>query len=150
MEEVVVINYRAIKGDEVDEMLAKYLQDCPVPVRRLGGGFYLFGTRKIYAKIMNGRLVVRVGGGYMFISEFITSYSDPEIAKLTKICEKLGIDSIWDLDLEEIYYSKAGNSPKGSPSNDKADKGGFGYGSNNKKTAKKSQTFSSTANRSKR
>lgn len=113
----VEINYRAVKGDEVDEMLAQYLQDCPVPVKRLGGGFYLFGTRKIYAKIMNGKLVVRVGGGYMFISEFIATYSEPEIAKLTKICEKLGIDSIWDLDLEELYFNKSGGgaSPMNSP-----------------------------------
>jgi chromosome segregation ATPase len=115
-----VLNYKAIRGDEVDEMLAKYLIDCPVPVKRLGGGFYLFGTRKIYAKIMNGKLVVRVGGGYMMISEFITSYSEHEIIKLTKICEQYGIDSIWDLDLEELYHSKSpgnrnspGRSPKG-------------------------------------
>lgn len=47
------VNYKAVKGDEVDEMLAMYMQDCPVPVKRLGKGFYLFGTRKIYAKIMN-------------------------------------------------------------------------------------------------
>jgi predicted nucleic acid-binding Zn-ribbon protein len=110
----VEINYKAVKGDVLDEMLAQYLLNCPVPVKRLGGGFYLFGTRKIYAKIMNGKLVVRVGGGYMFISEFITTYSDPEISKLTKICENLGIESIWDLDIEELYNSKSGG---GSPLN---------------------------------
>lgn len=117
-EPVPVSDYKAVKGDQVDEMLAKYLIDCPVPVKRLGGGFYLFGTRKIYAKIMNGKLVVRVGGGYMVISEFITTYSEPEIIKLTKIAEQYGVDSIWDLDLEEVYYSKSPgnrNSPKGSP-----------------------------------
>ena len=111
----VDINYKAVKGDEVDEMLALYMKDCPVPVKRLGNGFYLFGTRKIYAKIMNGKLVVRVGGGYMFISEFIVTYSDPEIAKLTKIAENLGVDSIWDLDLEDIFFNKAGRSPVNSP-----------------------------------
>lgn len=111
----VDINYKAVKGDEVDEMLALYMKDCPVPVKRLGNGFYLFGTRKIYARIMNGKLVVRVGGGYMFISEFILTYSDPEIAKLTKIAENLGVDSIWDLDLEDIFFNKAGRSPINSP-----------------------------------
>ena len=35
--------YVAVKGDQIDEMHAKYIQDCPVPVKRLGGGFYLFG-----------------------------------------------------------------------------------------------------------
>ena len=50
-------------------MLADFLNSygCPVPITRIGGGFYMFGTRKIYAKIINGRLVIRVGGGYMNI-----------------------------------------------------------------------------------
>lgn len=32
--------YIPVKGDEVDEMMAKYLNECPhyVPVKRLGGG----------------------------------------------------------------------------------------------------------------
>jgi hypothetical protein len=72
----------------VDELLAKYIQNCPVPVKRLGGGYYLFGTRKIYAKIMNGKLVVRVGGGYMVIEEFIATYADQELAKMNKIAER--------------------------------------------------------------
>ena len=39
-------------------MLAKYLNvnNCPVPIWRLGGGYYLFGTKKIYAKILNFQL----------------------------------------------------------------------------------------------
>lgn len=133
--EPVEVSYKYVKGDLVDEMLAKYLIDCPVPVKRLGGGFYLFGTKKIYAKIMNEKLVVRVGGGYMFISEFITSYSEPEIIKLTKLCEIYGVDSIWDLDLEEIYYSRspgARNSPKGgdaSPGSFNKSKKGAALGS---------------------
>ena len=47
-----------------------------MPIKRLGNGFYLFGTRKIFAKIMNGKLVIRVGGGYMVIEEFIATYAD--------------------------------------------------------------------------
>ena len=47
---------------------------CPVPIKRLGGGYYMFGSKKIYAKIMNGNLVVRVGGGYMSIDEFMFYY----------------------------------------------------------------------------
>ena len=71
------IKYQAAKGDLVDEMLARYINiaNCPVPIKRLGGGYYLFGTKKIYAKILNGRLVIRVGGGYMVIDEFIQTYA---------------------------------------------------------------------------
>lgn len=73
--------YRPIKGDLVDELLAKYLNQmqCPVPIKRMGDGNYLFGTKKIYAKIMNGKLVIRVGGGFMVIEEFITAYSESEL-----------------------------------------------------------------------
>lgn len=112
--------FSAVKGDSVDEMLAQFLSiaNCRVPVIRLGGGFYLFGTRKIYAKIMNGKLVVRVGGGYMVIDEFVATYEEPELNKLYKLCEKEGVDSIYELDLEAITgiyadTSKGGMSPGG-------------------------------------
>lgn len=45
----------------------------------------MFGTRKIYAKILNGKLVIRVGGGYMVIEEFITTYAEKELFKLDAI-----------------------------------------------------------------
>jgi hypothetical protein len=73
--------YVPVKGDAVDELMAKYLNDmkCPLPVKRLGDGYYLFGTKKIYAKIMQGKLVIRVGGGFMSIEEFINTYAEFEI-----------------------------------------------------------------------
>ena len=54
-------------------MMTNYMRlaGVEVPLKRLGGGYYLSGTRKIFAKIMNDKLVVRVGGGYMTIEEFI-------------------------------------------------------------------------------
>ena len=66
------------KGDLLDEMLGQYINqaNCPVPIKKLGNGYYIFGTRKIYAKILNGKLVIRVGGGYMVIEEFISTYAD--------------------------------------------------------------------------
>lgn len=39
----------------------------------MGGGYYMFGTKKIYAKILNNKLVIRVGGGYMAIGEFVAT-----------------------------------------------------------------------------
>ena len=79
--------YNAFKGDAVDEQLAKYINmmQCQVPIKRLGNGYYLFGTRKIFAKIMNGKLVIRVGGGYMVIEEFIATYADQEINRCKMI-----------------------------------------------------------------
>lgn len=65
--------YKAVTGDEVDELLAKYINEMniQVPICRLEPGYYLFGTKKIYAKVLNYKLVVRVGGGYMSFAEFV-------------------------------------------------------------------------------
>jgi len=40
----------------------------------MGEGSYMFGSRKIFAKIMNDKLVIRVGGGFMLIDEFLFTY----------------------------------------------------------------------------
>jgi len=50
------------------------MHGCTIWFERLGGGFYMFGSKKIYAKIMNGKLVIWVGGGYMSIDEFMKHY----------------------------------------------------------------------------
>ena len=67
----------------LDELLGNYINEtgCPVPIQRLGNGFYMFGTRKIFAKVLNGRLVIRVGGGFMVIEEFISAYAEQEMRK---------------------------------------------------------------------
>lgn len=78
------------KGDLLDQMLSHYISQahCLVPIRKLGNGFYLFGTKKIYAKILNGKLVIRVGGGFMIIEEFIATYQDAELLKMGKMSEE--------------------------------------------------------------
>jgi hypothetical protein len=66
--------YRAVKGDKVDEMFAEALHRSAysdLKVVRLKAGQYMFGTKKIMAKIINNKLVIRVGGGYMAVDEFI-------------------------------------------------------------------------------
>lgn len=60
----------------VDELFADYINklNCPVPIKRLGNNQYSFGKKKIFAKIINGKLVIRVGGGFMGIEEFMMYY----------------------------------------------------------------------------
>lgn len=71
----------------MDELLAKYINsmEVAVPVRRIGEGFYLFGTRKIYAKVLNNKLVVRVGGGFMSFTEFIDTHAMVELKKINEL-----------------------------------------------------------------
>ena len=48
----------------------------------------MFGTKKILAKIINGRLIIRVGGGYMNAEEFIDQYGKIEMMKIMKMEEQ--------------------------------------------------------------
>lgn len=81
-----VVKYKAVKGDHIDEMFGEALRaaGCTLPVKRLGPGQYMFGLRKIMAKIINGKLVIRVGGGYMSVAEFIEQYGKIEMQKMQK------------------------------------------------------------------
>lgn len=38
----------------------------------------MYGQKKIYAKILNEKLVIRVGGGYELITKFLSMYAEQE------------------------------------------------------------------------
>ena len=78
--------YKPVRGDVVDEMFAGYLNKAKltIDVQRISASNYLFGSKKILAKIMNGKLVIRVGGGYMSAEEFIEQYGKIEMMKMMK------------------------------------------------------------------
>ena len=73
--------YKAVQGDIEDELLGKYMNsmEISVPVRRLGDG-----TRRIFAKVLNNKLVVRVGGGFMSFTEFIDTYALAELKEINE------------------------------------------------------------------
>ena len=97
--------YMVTPSDDIDAMLAEKMREfgINIPLTRLGGGFYLFGTRKIFAKIMNNKLVVRVGGGYMVIDEFLATYSDMELIRINKMMENEGVDAYEELKVYKKY-----------------------------------------------
>ena len=45
----------------------------------------MFGSKKVFVKIMSDRLVIRVGGGYMMIDQFLSTYTEPELIKLNEM-----------------------------------------------------------------
>ena len=48
-------------------------------------GVYQFGSKRVYIKIEQGnQILVRVGGGYMFIRDFIEQYTPGEIEKIAR------------------------------------------------------------------
>ena len=80
--------YKPKSDDPIDKMLAEFLNangGSPVKFSRMGGGFYMFGNKKIYAKIINGKLVIRVGGGYMGIEEFMRYYAEQELHRMMRM-----------------------------------------------------------------
>jgi len=87
--------YKPMVGDVVDEMFAGYLNKAKltIEVQRISASNYMFGTKKILAKIINGRLVIRVGGGYMNAEEFIEQYGKIEMMKMMKMEESKNAQS---------------------------------------------------------
>jgi hypothetical protein len=58
----------------MDQLMGAFLRKQSkneLNIQRIGPGQYLFGTKKISAKVLNGKLFVRVGGGYTTIDEYI-------------------------------------------------------------------------------
>jgi hypothetical protein len=78
--------YIPVSNDLVDSALAQYLNGrlvpAPMPFRREEAGMYTFGSRKVAMKLENGRLIARVGGGFMSVDEFVTVYGPMELEKL--------------------------------------------------------------------
>ena len=62
--------------------------ECALPIARLQNGYYLFGTLKIFAKMMSGKLVAKSGNTYMAFEEFLRLKSDAELAKIAELVEK--------------------------------------------------------------
>jgi hypothetical protein len=74
--------YIAHKNDKVDLVLGNFLNRYPerkkmnIMFLRESEGVYQFGQRRVYIKVEKGdKILVRVGGGFMNIQDFITQYT---------------------------------------------------------------------------
>ena len=72
----------ARNNDKVDERLSSYINSYPERQRlkimflRESEGVYKFGQKRVYVKVDKGdKILVRVGGGFMHIEEFIDKYT---------------------------------------------------------------------------
>lgn len=81
--------YIAHKNDKIDRTLANFINKYPerkkmnVMFLRDSEGVYRFGQKRIYIKVEKGeRILVRVGGGFMGIEEFIRQYTPEETEKI--------------------------------------------------------------------
>eukprot|EP01016_Furgasonia_blochmanni_P029485 TRINITY_DN3095_c0_g1_i9.p1 TRINITY_DN3095_c0_g1~~TRINITY_DN3095_c0_g1_i9.p1 ORF type:complete len:902 (-),score=331.71 TRINITY_DN3095_c0_g1_i9:417-3122(-) len=82
--------YVPISSDPVDNKLADYVNNANDPNKlrvlfiREGEGVYQFGTKKVYVKIEQDKILIRVGGGYLTIDEFIETHLPLELEKFNR------------------------------------------------------------------
>jgi Growth-Arrest-Specific Protein 2 Domain len=67
-----------VRDDIVDRRLGEYINAAPMRVRfrimrleRESEGVYKYGMKRAFIKIENDQLIIRVGGGFMNIEEFV-------------------------------------------------------------------------------
>ena len=51
---------------------------------RESSGVYEFGTRRIMVKVERDRILIKVGGGFLSIDEFLDHYTPEELAKIER------------------------------------------------------------------
>lgn len=80
--------YLPVQGDYIDEALASYLNArdgvLEIPFYRESYGVYYFGTKKLMLSQERGKLIVKTGGGFLPIEQFIDTYLVPELDKQLK------------------------------------------------------------------
>ena len=79
--------YIPVREDPIDKKLAEYINNYPdrsklkIMFMRESSGIYQFGSRKIYVRVEKDRIIIRVGGGYLTIDEFLDIYTPIELEK---------------------------------------------------------------------
>ena len=78
-------NHAPVDSDPVDQALAKYLNSIhtlkPVRFKRIEPGKYLFGTRKVPMKVINGNLLMKGPNCYLTPDEFLATFTMKEAEK---------------------------------------------------------------------
>ena len=89
MKEKVAV-YIPIMDDPVDCKLANFVNNFPdrnklkLMFMRESAGKYEYGTKRVEIRVVQGKLQVRVGGGYLTIDEFLDQYMTIELQKVER------------------------------------------------------------------
>ena len=82
--------YIPIMDDPVDCKLADFINNFPdrnklkLMFMREQAGKYEYGTKRVEIRISQGKLQIRVGGGYLTIDEFLDQYMTIELQKVER------------------------------------------------------------------
>ena len=83
--------YIPAKDDTIDAVLAEYINNYPdrrklkVMFLRIEPSVYQFGSRKVAVRVEQGKLKIRVGGGYISIDEFLDQYTPDELDRQKRV-----------------------------------------------------------------
>lgn len=61
------------------------------PIVKLEPANYIFGTKKILIKLLNDKIVVRVGTGFLPLQEFMEAYYSREMNTILDRAEEQGV-----------------------------------------------------------
>ena len=69
--------YIPVRSDPIDMKLAEYINNYPdrkklkIMFMRETEGVYEFGSRKVHVKVAANKIMIKVGGGFLSIDEFL-------------------------------------------------------------------------------
>lgn len=82
--------YIPVKNDSIDKRLAEFINSyqertkLKVMFMRESEGIYSFGTKKVYVRVEQDQIIIRVGGGFLSIDEFLDQYTPIELEKMER------------------------------------------------------------------
>ena len=113
--------YIGHREDKIDKAVAKYINKKFPEKGRMGimflretEGVYQFGSRRVHVKVERGdQVLVRTGGGFMHIDEFVEQFTDSELEKIDR---RNVLDRFTDkVNVQNIVAHKADNAVERSP-----------------------------------
>ena len=88
--------YIPVKDDQIDRRLAEYINNYPdrqklkIMFLRESEGVYEFGSKRIFVRVDQDKINIRVGGGYLSIDEFLDQYTPFEVDKIERKEKRFG------------------------------------------------------------
>ena len=82
--------YVPVKDDPVDMQIAEFINNFPdrnklkVMFMRQQPGVYEFGSKRIGVRVEKGKIIIRVGGGFLSIDEFLDQFTAVELEKIER------------------------------------------------------------------
>jgi hypothetical protein len=90
-----------VPTDFVDRKLGEYINSSPLKMRihlmrldRENDGVYRFGSKRAFIKIENDCIIIRVGGGFMNMEEFVDQYCNPPMYQDTPLSNNVNLGNV--------------------------------------------------------